>query len=336
MEQKQCYAFKHNSEEIRRCSTSGGAFSALAEAFIEQNGVVYGATLSKDDMLVRHIRIDSIEEISKLQGSKYLQSIIGDVYKQVKNDLAQGRNVLFSGTPCQIAGLKKYVRLNYNGLFTCDIICHGVSSPLIWQDYILFKEMQLGGKVKDVCFRDKQDYLWSNCKEIIYVENTNTGIIQKESADEYAQIFYEHEAMRPSCYQCRFTNLERPGDITLGDFWEIEKTHPEIYDEIGVSFVMTNSEKGNKLVDILSSKGDIVKAALNETRQPQLYRSVRKPSTRHWFWSKYETRGIEYIIQNNLNKYSIINIRRWIIFKTKSVVKVTLAFVRSIGRNSNE
>lgn len=336
MEQKQCYAFKHNSEKIRRCSTSGGAFSALAETFVENGGVVYGAALSKEDMLVRHIRINSSDEISKLQGSKYLQSIIGEVYKQIKEDLKQGRKVLFSGTPCQVAGLKKYIGLNCEGLFTCDIICHGVSSPLIWREFILFKELQLGGKVRNACFRDKQDYLWSNCKETIYVENLDTGEIKKESADEYAQIFYGHEAMRPSCYQCRFTNLDRPGDITLGDFWGIEKTHPEIYDELGVSFVMQNSEKGCELMNMLSSRGIIIKAAINETRQPQLYKPVRQPSTRRWFWTKYEKRGLEYVIQNNLNKYSIINIRRNIISKTKSIVKIMLAFIRSFRRNSDE
>lgn len=331
MEQKQCYAFKHGDDKIRRVSTSGGAFSALAECIIDNNGVVYGASLDNADMSVQHIRIDQSEHISKLRGSKYLQSVIGETFKQAKKDLEDGKKVLFSGTPCQIAGLKQYLEKKYFSLYTCDIICHGVSSPLIWREYIKYKEKELGRKVKGACFRDKEDYLWSNCKEVLYLEKDNNRNYDKYPADEYAKIFYDHEAMRPSCYKCHYANMDRPGDITLGDFWGVEKTHPEIFDEIGISFIIQNTSHGCDLVKMLSTKGTLVDAKIEETRQPQLYKPVREPSTRRWFWRTYEKHGLERIIQANQNNLSMINVRRNMVSNGKIVVRGMINLIKTLG-----
>lgn len=334
MGEQRYYAFKNGDEDIRRRSTSGGAFIAIAEWIIENEGVVYGASLSPDNT-VCHIRVDSLEEISKLSGSKYLQSAIGDTFKQVKNDLNAGKKVLFSGTPCQIAGLRKCIGRNNSGLYTCDIICHGVSSPLIWEEFIHYKENQLRGKVVAVCFRDKEDYQWSNCKEVIYVQNEESGTVKKHSADEYAKIFYDHEALRPSCYECRFTNINRPGDITLGDFWGIDKAHPEFYDEIGVSFIICSSEYGAELVEALKCKGDLIPAKLEETCQPQLYKPVRKPLTRNWFWKTYGKRGFSEIMKKNMNPRSLINIKRNTINTAKALVRTLLQRVKTARRKVN-
>lgn len=331
MEEKRCFAFKNKDERIRRLSTSGGAFSALAEHIINNNGIVYGAAFDQSDMSVQHIRVDSKEQIGLLRGSKYLQSKVGDSYVLAKKDLEEGKIVLFSGTPCQVDGLRQFVGKKQTKLYTCDIICHGVSSPMVWKEFIKYKESTVGKRIQGACFRDKEDYSWSNCQEVLYFEMDGNGTAFKCPADEYAKIFYDHEAMRPSCYKCRYTNLNRPGDVTLGDFWGIDKTHPAIYDELGVSFIMQNTAKGQDLIDILSLSGCLEKAQINETRQPQLRKPVRKPATRKWFWSVFERQGIEEVIRQNSRKNSLINMRRRIISSVKTVVREGIKIIKRSG-----
>ena len=329
---KQCFAFKHKDDRIRSRSTSGGAFSAVAEEIIRNDGIVYGASLNQGDMTVSHIRIETIADVDKLRGSKYLQSRMGDTYIQVKKDLKSGKKVLFSGTPCQVAGLRRYLLKEYENLFTCDIICHGVSSPLIWKEFVSAIERKHRTKVINACFRDKEGYQWKNCKETLCVQDPCTGETAKVSADDYAKIFYDHEAMRPACYSCPYTTVNRPGDITLGDFWGVETAHPELYDEKGVSFVMKNTEKGDVLVQILAANGVIKNASLTETHQPQLYKPVRKPSTRNWFWKTYFNKGLETVIRNNRNPHSLINLRRNSISYVKRILKCVIKDLNIVGR----
>lgn len=319
MAYKQCYAFKHYNDEVRKRSTSGGAFSALAENVIERNGIVFGASLDTS-MAVSHIGINNFEHIALLQGSKYLQSDMGASLSQVKQELLNERFILFSGTPCQVAGLKNYLgkKAETDLLITCDIICHGVSSPLIWKEYVSYKERILGGKISKANFRDKVGYQWSDCKETITVDGV------RYDSDDYANIFYNHEAMRPSCYCCKYTNLGRPADLTLGDFWGVQYSHPDIYDENGISFIMVNSGKGEKILKEISSKGLIKLAKVEETKQPQLHKPVKKPITRRLFWLLYDKKGIEEIIIQNKLKYSKLNILRMLAHKSKVIIKKVL------------
>lgn len=322
MSEKECYAFKHSSEDIRRSSTSGGAFSALAEMVLEQGGVVFGASLMPN-MSVDHRMIDIFEDLALLRGSKYLQSNTGNTFQQAKKELASGRFVLFAGTPCQISGLKRYLGeyADSDYLLTCDIICHGVSSPMIWREYVKYKENIYGGKVTAACFRDKFGYGWSSCKETI------TVCSEKFASDDYTKIFYDHEAMRPSCYHCCFTNLDRIGDLTLGDFWGVDTAHPEIYDEIGVSLILVNSKKGRILLNGIGTKGKITPAKVSETRQPQLYKPVKEPATRPWFWRIYYSKGIEGVIKAN-SSVSGISLVRNLIHNSKTIAKQILCKIR--------
>ena len=323
MSRQKYYAYKNRDDEIRRLSTSGGAFYTIAEAIINRGGVVFGAAV-REDCLVEHICVNKKEDLFRLQGSKYLQSRIGDTFTQAKNYLKDGVPVLFSGTPCQIAGLRNYLGKNNDLLYTCDIICHGVSSPLIWKKYIEYKEKQLGGKVSAVSFRNKKISTWSECHETITINGT------VYDSSEYAKIFYDHEAMRQACYKCRFTNLSRPGDITLGDFWGVDKVHPEIYDELGVSFVMCNSDVGEILCDYLKDNGELIVADISQTRQPQLYKPVREPATRKQFWKIYDKEGISKILKLNNNPISRINIKRKTIFYIKKVGKKIIALRKEV------
>lgn len=322
MDNNQCFAYRCLKEEVRKMSTSGGAFYSLAESIIKHGGVVFGAALSEDQSLC-HICVNHIEDLPALCGAKYLQSNIGESFLKVKQYVEEQRTVLFVGTPCQIAGLNKYLGNVNQTLYTCDIICHGVSSPLIWKEFVLYKERTLKGKMEVVRFRDKLDYQWSNCKETFIING------RKYAADEYAKIFYDHDAFRPSCYSCHFANLNRQGDLTLGDFWGVEKAHPSIYDEKGVSFVMVNSKKGDKLLEILAGYGELVRSNVSNTRQPQLYKPVKKPITRWLFWNIYAHGGIEDVIRYNSNNLSLISIAR---NTTNSIKRLAKKFLRMIKR----
>jgi len=199
-------------------------------------------------------------------------------------------------------------------LFYCFIISY-------LHSFVNTKKVELNAKIITACFRDKTDYLWSECKETLSAISFSECTPKKYSADEYAKTYYDHESMRPSCYQCKFTNLSRPGDITLGDFWGVKESHPDIYDELGISFVMKNTEKGDKLIRMLYERGDVFSAKVCETKQPQLYKPVRKPVTRKWFWRAYNARGMGYILYKNSQKCSFINIVRTLIHIGKCMLK---------------
>lgn len=239
------FAAVNLDESIRLQSSSGGVFTALAEHIISQNGVVFGAALSDNCRNVRHIAVENTVDLELLRGSKYVQSAIGDTYQLAKNALEAGRSVLFSGTPCQIAGLHSYLRNSYDNLYTCDVICHGVPSPLVWQKYVEFREEKAASKVQKVCFRHKK-YSWKSfCMQFTFADGTQ--YLQPLGKDPYLHGFLSNLYLRPSCYNCNFKGLSRPADITLADFWGIENIAPQLNDNKGTSLVIIHSEKGNDL-----------------------------------------------------------------------------------------
>ena len=191
-----------------------------------------------------------------------------------------GRSVLFSGTPFQIDGLKHLV--NKTGikdytLVLVDTICHGVPSPHVFKDYYEYLENKYNGKMEYYSFRDKFEWTWGEHKQSYQIKH------EKHHAYEWEKLFYNHEIIRPCCYKCHYTNLNRPSDITLGDFWGIEDCNADFADELGVSFVMLSSDKGKELFDTYKSKFDVVEARVKDTKQPQLYKPIRKPMLRVCF-----------------------------------------------------
>ncbi|MGN9152245.1 Coenzyme F420 hydrogenase/dehydrogenase, beta subunit C-terminal domain [Bariatricus sp. HCP3S3_E12] len=233
-------------ERIRRTSASGGIFAAIAKTVLEEGYVVFGAAL-QTDYSVRHIAIKSVEDLLKLQGSKYTQSDIGRTYSEVKKYLDQGGKVLFSGTPCQVDGLYVYLGKGNENLVTIDIICHGVPSNRMFKDYI----ESLGQDVSNFVFRDKSIGWGINGSAII--NGKKKRIWQSSSA--YLYYFTKGWIYRENCYQCQYTSSHRPADITLGDFWGIEKQHPEYlgkdgWDESkGLSVIIANTVKGEVLLN---------------------------------------------------------------------------------------
>lgn len=255
------YAARNKNESVRLHSSSGGIFFALASDILAQGGAVFGAAFDADFNVV-HKCIERIEDMPALQGSKYVQSRIGDAYKQAESLLVQGKKVLFSGTPCQIEGLVAYLGKPYENLITQDLICHGVPSPSVWQKYIAYrKSLADGASVESVAFRNKKDG-WTKYSLQMDFEN---GAVYRATPDKdpMMQVFLKNLCLRPSCYDCSFKKLSRKSDITLADYWGIKSIHPDMDDDKGTSFVIIHSEKGRELFEKIRDKLDCVETDLN-------------------------------------------------------------------------
>lgn len=230
-------------------SASGGAFAAAARMILQRGGVVIGAAYH-DDMTVGHFIVERLENLHKVQSSKYVQSNTEATYSQVKALLINGREVLYSGTPCQIGGLRAYLRKEYANLYTMDLICHGVASPKLFAKYLIWLGGKMKGKIIGYDFRDKSCG-WG----LDYMSKTKTKTKTKPSTlDPYYYHFLEGTTYRECCYRCNYCTKERVGDITIGDYWGVEKEHPEFYSTKGVSCLLVNSEKGMRLWNLIKSE----------------------------------------------------------------------------------
>lgn len=240
------YVARHRDEAVVRHSASGGAFTALSDAVLARGGVVYGAVFD-EKLGVRHARAETREQRDLMCGSKYVQSELGETYTQAWKDLQRGREVLFTGTPCQIAGLRAALGKEYNDLICCDLICHSVSSPAAWQEYLRLLERETGGKVTSVNFRDKT-LGWQRASTFKgFGYHVDGGEVRFD--DRYYKLFFGWKVVaRPSCSVCRYARVERCSDITIADYWGVEKYASEWVDHFGVSFLMTSTEKGEALL----------------------------------------------------------------------------------------
>lgn len=286
-------------------SASGGAFACIASGILDQGGIVYGASMETVDGLLTpvHIGIESKDHLTKLQGSKYVQSSIGNIYKKVKQQLITGRMVLFSGTPCQVAGLKSFLRQkDYKNLLLIDIICHGVPTVGFFNAYVSELEKKVKGKIFGFKFRDKS-HGWSLVGRADYYtskRNPNSKLIfARESS--YYQLFLKGDIYRENCYQCKYASPNRPGDITLGDFWGIEKEHPDylaanggIFDEAkGISCLIVNSDKGREILSQFASGMFLGKSTFEKAAKQngQLLHPTAESSRRTFLLDLYKNEG---------------------------------------------
>ncbi len=293
-EAKETFAFKAN-DELRKKSASGGAFAALAKCVLEHGGVCYGA-VRNDDFSVSHIRCDSIDLLEKIQGTKYVQSDMSSCFESIKNDLSNGKTVLFSGTPCQVDSIKTYVKakkINDENLYLCDIICHGVPSPTVFKDFVSWLGKYYKSNVKSYEFRSKKiSWRGNSC----YVTLSDGRELKNDIfASAFMNVYYSGRITRESCYECKYTSLERVSDITISDFWGLENTLPEFEDAIGVSMIMVNTDKGQKLFD--STEGVKQKADIEKAKQPQLHKPCDKPSDREQSKQIYSEQGVYPLIK---------------------------------------
>lgn len=257
---KKAYACYNLDEDIRMKSSSGGTFTILAAEVIKDNGVVFGAKFD-EDFNVEHDYVEDIEGLSKFRGSKYVQSNIGDSFRQTKKFLDDGKKVLFSGTPCQIGGLKSYLNKDYENLVTMDLICHGVPSPMIWQRYI--KELGDGKKLSAMTFRDKSKG-W-NTGILKYRFEDGSEIDENYSESVYIKGFIQNCFLRPSCYNCNFKTLDRVSDFTLGDFWGVESILPKLKDNKGISLVFVHSDKADRIMNDIKKKMYICEVEIEDS-----------------------------------------------------------------------
>lgn len=243
----ECYALMA-PDEIRLQSSSGGAFTLLANRILEDGGVVAGVGYD-ENMVVRHMLIDSPDELYRLRGSKYVQSDTGMIYQEIKQLLQNGRKVLFSGTPCQAAGLHNYLGKEYENLITVDLLCHGVPSPRDFKDTISAYKT---ADIKNVQFRD-----FKKANDSIFrVDFKNGRIFEKRNQNsKFINAFHKNLILRSSCHTCKFNTGMRPADISIGDFWGIDKLYPEMYDNQGVSCILINSPHGKAFFDTINMDG---------------------------------------------------------------------------------
>ena len=237
-EKPKVYAVKNINETVRMSSRSGGIFPALSDTILEEQGVVYGCILNEKFEAV-HVRADNKTERDKMCGSKYVQSKMGDTYKKVKLDLQSDKKVLFSGTSCQVAGLKAFLGKEYDNLLCVDIVCHGVPSLKVWKKYIRWQESRNHAKVIEVNFRNKKDFGWREHVERLRFDNNKVV-----DAWIFKTLFSSNVILRPSCYKCLYKSIMHPGDITIADYWGIEKAALEFDDNKGVSLVLINNQNG--------------------------------------------------------------------------------------------
>ncbi len=246
-EKPKVYAAWSKSENIRLDSTSGGIFSELANQILKEDGYICGAVYNKE-WKVEHLLTNEKKELDNIRSSKYLQSDINLIYREIKDKLTEGIKVLFCGSPCQVSGLYNYLNKSYDNLYACDFICRGMNSPKIFKMYINSLENKYKSKVKKIKFKNKT-YGWHNFSTRIDFEN-GKKYIGIRYIDSFMVGYLKYTAfMRPACYECRFKGLPRKGDITLADFWGIEKINKTLDNDMGTSMVLINSEKGKELFE---------------------------------------------------------------------------------------
>lgn len=316
---KAVYLAKNRDNNVWKCSSSGGVFNALAKAVILRNGTVYGAAYSDNNEVV-HLRAETLEECIKFQGSKYVQSKMENCFKLCKEDLKNGKYVLFTGTPCQIAGLNLFLSgIDTSNLYTQDIICHGAPSPEFYKKYIKFMEKELGSGIGEVNFRSK---LLPNDIQDISMKCKNGKVYRSYGThDIFYNFFLRNIILRPICYECKFASLDRTADITLGDYWGDLKDIPyNLKGEEGISTVFINSKKGQELWGDIKDNFKYAESTLKVCMQPNLKAPSKARVDVVKMWNDYEKYKLDDLTNKYIGSYKKMRMERRI--------KVALADLR--------
>lgn len=295
-----CYA---KNEEEHLSSSSGGFFSVVARKCIKDNGVVFGAAFD-DNLEVHHIKVSSLEDIHKLKGTKYIQSKLGDIFIDVRNELHTGKKVVFSGTPCQIAALKNFLGAEYSNLLCIDLICHGVPSPLVWKKYL--DETFGKENVKSMRFRNKIEGIHNVTLDYTLMNNE---VIQERYEDSiFIKGFISNLYVRPSCFNCQFKGADSTSDITIGDFWGIQEFHPQMDSKFGVSAILVHSKKGKRCLASIINDLYLCKSSYSKIKlwNESLVRPIKENSKRAIFFSRLEKYSVSLLVnelsQNDKNE----------------------------------
>lgn len=249
------------NDKLRLQSTSGGLFTALAEVVLKQGGIVCGVILDESQKVV-HTFAENFEELSRMRRSKYVQSDQTGIYIKIKNFLKKNRLVLYSGTPCQVAGLKKYLGRAYDNLLTVDIFCHGVGSPLYWEKYLGYISKKMNSKICEVRFREKTYGYNSACLSVYFQNGKSTH--KGHDDDLYWTAFSKNYIYRPSCYECAFKTVNHVSDFTIGDFWKTDSLPNCFQKANGVSLFLCHTSMAKALVDKISDSIELTSVELDE------------------------------------------------------------------------
>ena len=281
---KKVYAAYAKDEKLRLSSSSGAMFSLFANHILSQSGVVYGVAMEEDCYSAKYERVTEKEGLKKLRGSKYFQAKVGDTYKQVKKDLQEGKNVFFTGTGCYINGLKAFLQKEYDNLFCMDIVCHGTPSPELWKRYVQYREEQNHAKMIFASFRNKDKHDWNGFEMKEIDENYNEVWISRH-IDPYFTMFVKNICLRPSCFSCT-AKSHKLSDITVADFWGIDKVAPEMNDNLGISLVITRTNKGQQLFDSVHEFVCLKEVSYEDgvRENKSEYESYAKPKVRETFF----------------------------------------------------
>lgn len=314
-----CYAAFNKDTEARLTSSSGGIFDVLSRYVLNKGGLVVGAAFDKNNSL-NHIVINNIKDLEKLKGSKYLQSDLNEVFSIIKSNIKY-RKVLFVGTPCQVSGLKFFLRKDFDNLYCCDVVCHGVPSSALFRKYINELESSNGRIINGINFRNKKEG-WENYH--ISINQGENNYYVNHNKDLYMNLFLSDICLRPSCYSCNFKLGNKYSDITLGDFWGINNYYPELNDEKGTSSIIINTNKGKYLFDKVEDKLVYKECNINDilSGNPSLkYSSERKDKRESFFIDLENGLTIKQLANKYVPKLSIL---KRIFRKIKVIIKKSI------------
>lgn len=341
-------AVKNRNEEERMKSSSGGVFIALARRVIEKGGVVFGAVFD-EDWEVKHTYAESLEEVHPMMCSKYLQSRIESTYFEAGQFLKQGREVMFAGTPCQITGLKKYLRKDYPNLLAVDFLCHGVPSPGVWRTYlretfgtaaqraatgkntVLSLSLKNVPAIAGISFRDKTLSGWKKFSFVVWGKSAskadkNSVLLSAIHRDNpYMRGFLSNLYLRPSCYRCLCKNGISHSDITIADYWGVDRIMPEFDDDKGIGLVLLNTEKGENIFSVLDM--EIRQSSLDDARyfNGGFKENIAQPSKRTFFFAELNKgNSVENAVNKALQMSFFVKLKR----NVKRIIKY---FIRKIG-----
>lgn len=323
---KEVYAVRNNLNEVMK-SSSGGAFIAICKALESKYGrgnVTFYGVCFDNKMNVIHKRVNYADECSIFQGSKYVKSDINNCFELVRQDLLKGKIVLFSGTPCQVCSVKAYIKnknTSTDNLFTIDIICHGTPKEKIWKDYIEWLEKKQKSKLIKYSFRYKPEG-WKAYPAFAQFEN-GEKLVNTAETSVFSKLHMKRYSINKGCFSCKFSNMDRTGDITIGDYWGIEKINPKIYDKNGVSLVIVNTRAGQEVIKIIQEDKNVIVVRTIENQylkyQHNLNKPTEKPEEYEKFWEEYEKNGIDYVIKKYLN----YNSKYKLCFRIKKAIRKT-------------
>lgn len=308
------YIVKQKDLNSRMLSRSGGIFAAISDQVLAQGGVIYGAGMDKNFNVV-HKRAVNATERDELRGSKYVQSDMHNAYRLACEDLKAGRLVLFTGTPCQVDGIKALCPKGCEEHLICmDIVCHGVPSPRVWNDYKAYVERKYHGKIEKIDFRNKERFGWSDHWETVTING------KEHDSQVYMKMFYEHTFLREACYVCPYKNLQRISDISIADAWGVETANPEFDDNRGVSLVLINTQKGEKWFLDSRQGCDFKECALEKYMQEPLKGPFKKPDNTENVWKEYNEVSFGKFVKNHYKEPFLSVVKRSLKRKIKDMI----------------